>query len=96
MSCKEAGIKPHPARFPWKLPEFAVKLTTDILDVVLDPFAGSNTTGQVAESLQRRWIAIEIERNYLEGSKFRFWPIVNGCGKKEGITGENQLSLFNR
>lgn len=76
-SCEKAGIKPHPARFPWNLPEFAIKLTTDEGDLVLDPFAGSNTTGAVAERLKRRWLAFEIEEIYLEGSKFRFWPIVS-------------------
>ncbi len=92
MSCKESGIKPHPARFPWNLPEFAIKLTTGAGAVVLDPFAGSNTAGQVAESLGRRWIALEIERDYLEGSKFRFWPIVNS--KKKEASDKKQLTLF--
>ena len=70
--CKEAGIKIHPARFPAALPEFFLKLLTDSGDLVLDPFAGSNTTGAVAESLGRRWIAMELSQEYLEASKFRF------------------------
>ena len=70
--CKKAGIKIHPARFPTALPEFFIKLLTNGGDVVLDPFAGSNTTGAVAEKLQRRWIAIENVEAYLEASKFRF------------------------
>jgi DNA modification methylase len=70
--CKEFGIKPHPARFPAALPEFFIKLVTDVGDIILDPFAGSNTTGAVAESLQRYWIAFEEVKDYLEASKFRF------------------------
>lgn len=70
--CKGAGVKPHPARFPAALPEFFIKLITDEGDVVLDPFAGSNTTGAVAERLRRRWIAVDNVHNYLETSKFRF------------------------
>lgn len=70
--CKKAGVKVHPARFPAALPEFFIKLLTDEGDVVLDPFAGSNTTGAVAEKLQRRWIAVENIEVYLEASKFRF------------------------
>lgn len=70
--CKEANIKIHPARFPAALPEFFIKLLTDEQDLVFDPFAGSNTTGAVAESLRRRWIAVEAVAEYLEGSKFRF------------------------
>jgi DNA modification methylase len=70
--CKEAGIKPHPARFPAALPEFFIKLVTEQDDVIMDPFAGSNTTGAVAERLQRRWIASELVEEYLAASKFRF------------------------
>jgi site-specific DNA-methyltransferase (cytosine-N4-specific) len=70
--CKRAGMKIHPARFPAALPAFFIKLLTDEGDLVLDPFAGSNTTGAVAEKLQRRWIAIENVEVYLEASKFRF------------------------
>src|SRR5215468_1694176 len=46
-ACKELGIKVHPARFPKALPEFFIKLLTKPGDLVLDPFAGSNTTGRV-------------------------------------------------
>jgi DNA modification methylase len=70
--CKEAGIKLHPARYPAALPEFFIKLTTEPDDIVLDPFAGSNTTGAVAERLERRWVAAESDETYLRGSKFRF------------------------
>jgi site-specific DNA-methyltransferase (cytosine-N4-specific) len=72
LRCKEAMLKVHPARFPAALPEFFIKLLTDDNDIVIDPFAGSNVTGSVAERLQRRWIAIECEQQYLEASKFRF------------------------
>jgi len=70
--CKEAGLKPHPARFPEGFPRFFINFLTDEDDVVLDPFAGSNTTGYVAEILKRRWIAIELTETYLQGSLYRF------------------------
>ncbi len=72
LRCKEVGLKIHPARFPAALPEFFVKLLTDEGDLVVDPFAGSNTTGEVAQRLRRRWIAADEVTEYLEGSKFRF------------------------
>jgi len=62
----------HPARFPLELPRFFIMFLTEPGDLVLDPFAGSNTTGAVAESLGRRWIAIEINPKYVENSKVRF------------------------
>lgn len=70
--CKEEGIKRHPARFPSALPEFFINFCTEKEDLVLDPFAGSNMTGRVAESLERRWMSIEIEEEYIKGSQFRF------------------------
>ncbi|MFO1268360.1 MAG: site-specific DNA-methyltransferase [Rubrivivax sp.] len=70
--CAEAGMKPHPARFPAALPDFFINFLTDPGDCVLDPFAGSNTTGAVAESLGRRWLSFEIEDRYVENSKLRF------------------------
>ena len=70
--CKAAGLKIHPARFPAALPEFFVKLLTDEGDLVVDPFAGSNTAGAVAESYHRRWIAVDEVEEYLVASKFRF------------------------
>jgi DNA modification methylase len=70
--CVAAGLPVHPARFPAGLPEFFIKLCTDRGDMVLDPFAGSNITGETAERLGRRWIAIELVPEYIEGSKFRF------------------------
>ena len=71
-SCSEHGMKPHPARFPSTLPEFYIKFLTRRGALVLDPFAGSNTTGAVAESLHRQWIAFETEIRYVENSKLRF------------------------
>ncbi len=73
--CRAEGLKIHPARFPSQLPEFFIKLLTEPGDLIVDPFAGSNTTGAVAESLGRRWIAIDQVPEYLRASSFRFDPV---------------------
>jgi len=70
--CKELGIKPHPARFPSEFAEFFIKFLTSEEDIVIDPFAGSNTTGFAAEKLNRQWISIELNESYIEGSILRF------------------------
>ncbi len=70
--CREEGINPHPARFPNALPEFIINLCTEEDDLILDPFAGSNMTGFTAEKLNRRWLAFELNEEYLQGSRFRF------------------------
>jgi site-specific DNA-methyltransferase (cytosine-N4-specific) len=70
--CRENNIQPHPARFPRALPKFVIGLCTEEEDMVFDPFAGSNMTGYVAESMNRRWIVIEQNEEYLKGARFRF------------------------
>jgi site-specific DNA-methyltransferase (cytosine-N4-specific) len=54
------------------VPEFFVKFLTEPGQTVLDPFAGSNVVGRVAEDLGRRWIAVEERREYLRSSRLRF------------------------
>jgi site-specific DNA-methyltransferase (cytosine-N4-specific) len=68
----EAGQKVHPARFPAALPEFFIRLVTDAEDLVVDPFAGSNMTGAVAERLGRRWLGFEVVDEYAQNSRLRF------------------------
>jgi len=70
--CKEKNIKYHPARMPSLLTEFFIKLLTDENDMVLDPFAGSNITGYVAEKLGRKWRSIERDEIFAESSRSRF------------------------
>lgn len=62
----ECGNKNHSAAFPKALPEWFIKLFTDEGDFVLDPFAGSGTTLQVAKDMHRNSIGIEILPEYCE------------------------------
>ncbi len=64
-TCRERGLKIHPARFPQELPAFAIGLTTAQGDIVYDPFAGSLTAAAVAERMGRRWVASERSLEYL-------------------------------
>lgn len=45
---------------------------------MVDIFAGSNTTGRVAEDLGREWLAFETQEAYLSTSQLRFkhWEII--------------------
>ncbi len=76
--CLKHGIKPHPARFPAGLPAFFMSFLTEPGDLVCDPFAGSNVTGEAAEALERRWISCDLDQEigrsntYVRASAFRF------------------------
>lgn len=70
--CRAAELPVHPARFVPQVPEFFIRFLTDPGDVVLDFFAGSNTTGMVCERERRRWLAFDLSAEYLAASAFRF------------------------
>ena len=58
-------------------PEFFIAFLTDEDNVVVDIFSGSNTTGEAAEVLGRRWLSIERQHDYAVLSAVRFmrdWP----------------------
>jgi len=74
--CKENQLEPHPARMPENIVEFFVKFLTDEGDMVLDPFGGSNTSGAVAEKLNRNWISVEPNLDYICGSVGRFENVI--------------------
>lgn len=59
----------HPAPFPVELPRQIIAATT--AKVILDPFAGSGTTGVAALAEGRRFIGIELDPGYVEEAKAR-------------------------
>jgi site-specific DNA-methyltransferase (cytosine-N4-specific) len=74
LFCRSRNIPLHPARMPLELVYFFRRFLTTKNDLVLDPFAGSNTTGAVAERLGRRWLSCEANWSYAASSITRFDP----------------------
>ena len=62
----------HPTQKPMKLLERIIIASTKENDLVLDPFNGSGTTGIVCKNLNRRYIGIDAELEYLELTKKRY------------------------
>lgn len=56
----------HPAPFPIELVERCIKLGTNEGDTILDPFAGSGTTGVACKNTNRNYILIEKEPEYID------------------------------
>lgn len=56
----------HPAAFPVGLPEFFIKLFTKEGDLILDPFAGSGSSGIAAERLNRNVVLIDNNESYIK------------------------------
>lgn len=79
----------HFATFPKKLVEPCVKAGSRRGDLVLDPFAGSGTTGVVALRLGRRFLGIELSEQYVEMARRRIEddaPLLNMVTPKEAGT----------
>lgn len=55
---------PHPCPVPVELMERIIKLTTNEGDLIVDPFAGSGTTGVACINTNRRFIGFEIDSLY--------------------------------
>ncbi len=85
--CRAAGLPIHPARFPRAVPDFFIRFLTEPGQLVLDPFAGSNVTGQAAEDLGRNWLSIEINADYVAGSQLRFTDAVPSSGRPGSAAG---------
>jgi len=83
--CRDHGVPLHPARMPPELAEFFIKFLTEKDDLVVDPFAGSNTTGEVAEKFGRRWLAFEPRFDYAAASMSRFLPDVSDKARAKKI-----------
>lgn len=62
----EKGDRIHSTQKPEALIERIILATSNEGDLVLDPFAGSGTTGAVAKKLKRHWILIEQDEKYKE------------------------------
>ncbi len=71
----ECNNKNHSAAFPKELPLWFIKLFTKEHDVVLDPFMGSGTTLEVAGSMRRNSIGIDIVPEYYEMVKSKLTPV---------------------
>ncbi len=63
---KSNGVKAHSTQKPEALLYRVVMASSNIGDVVLDPFFGSGTTGAVAKKLGRNWIGIERDKRYIK------------------------------
>jgi DNA modification methylase len=65
----------HFATFPPEIPEICIKAGSRVGDSVLDPFSGAGTTGLVAEELNRNYIGIELNPDYVSITAKRMYGL---------------------
>lgn len=78
-------IEPFATPKPEELLKLALQISTNPNDLVLDSFAGSGTTGAVAQKMGRRWIMIELGDHCHTHIIPRLYKVING-EDKGGIT----------
>lgn len=66
----------HPAIFPDELAADHIKSWSNEGDLILDPFSGSGTTLKMAHQLNRNWLGIEINPEYIKIAKQRLTPLI--------------------
>lgn len=78
----EKSCGKHPTQKPLALLAQIILASTKKDALVLDPFAGSSTTGIAGNALGRRFIGIEQENEYLQLSQARYQDLQNN-GRKD-------------
>lgn len=73
----------HPATQPLYLPEKYIKATTNINDLVVDPWMGSGTTGFAALSLGRQFAGFDVMKEYVTQADIRLRSIAGGMNDGE-------------
>tara|TARA_B100002051_G_C16740963_1_gene644280 strand:- start:396 stop:1142 length:747 start_codon:yes stop_codon:yes gene_type:complete len=64
-------ITKHPTEKPEKLLDRIIQIASNEGDIVLDPFLGSGTTAVVADRLNRKYIGVELDKDYYKIAKQR-------------------------
>lgn len=96
----EKSCGKHPTQKPLALLTRIILASTQKNAWILDPFAGSSTTGIAANLTERKFLGIDKEQEFLQISQNRKIeienPIVAGNYKKKlgGFEIKNQLDLF--
>lgn len=95
---------PHPCQLPIPLLERLILMTTDVGDVVLDPFMGTGTTAIAAKTLQRHYVGIELDPMYeqiaqekldaVEITEYENYPVSMYLGKIQSIRDCDAKALF--
>lgn len=62
---------PHPTQKPEELLRKIILASSNLGDIILDPFCGSGTTPVCAEQLKRKWMACDLSDEYLDWAATR-------------------------
>lgn len=87
-------IGKHPCQMPEELLELIIKASSNEFDLVLDPFGGTGTTAAVAKRLNRKFITIEILKDYYDVIIKRIGGKTAEIRRNKKVEIEEQKTLF--
>lgn len=86
----------YPTEKSEKLLARILEIATDENALVLDAFVGSGTTAAVAQTMRRRWIAVDINKGAIQTTSKRIQEIVKAQnGKVDGSGGQYPFAIYN-
>jgi len=84
-----ASTREHPAPFPLALAERLIRMFSFVGDTVLDPFAGTGTTGAAAAAWGRNSIGFEIDPHYVTLARERLFALASDMFAMRTVTLED-------
>lgn len=84
-----SGRDGHGAQFPIALPARCIALSTEENDLVLDPFVGAGNAGVAAKALGRRFVGIDVSKEYLKTAERRINETPNSAFSGAGPKSKN-------
>lgn len=88
-------IGKHPCQMPEFLLKRIIEASSNVNDIVLDPFGGTGTTVAVAKKLKRNYITMDISRNYYAIMVKRLNGQIEEIRRNSDVIFQKQMTLFN-
>ncbi|MBC8378674.1 MAG: site-specific DNA-methyltransferase [Planctomycetes bacterium] len=83
----------HPCQMPELLLARIIATSSNVGDLILDPFSGSGTTAAAAMQLGRDYCGIDVSDNYVENTKKRLAELKTNPSNSRGLTGQEYLEF---
>src|SRR5215216_524175 len=90
---KANGAKVHSTQKPEALLYRIIMASSNVGDVVLDPFFGTGTTGAVAKKLGRNWIGIEQDKRYIKVAQERIDAVQSAAEEVLNVEKQKQKRI---
>ena len=90
---KMNGLKAHSTQKPEALLYRVIMASSNVGDMILDPFFGSGTTGAVAKKLGRRWIGIERDKKYVKVAQKRIDAVAESAAEAINVEKPKQARV---